>query len=43
MPIAFGSKPTPIYPGVEEIAITTEGEFGSYVDCDVSYREVFKC
>lgn len=43
MPIAFGSKPTPIYPGTEEIAITTEGEFGSYVDCDVSYREVFKC
>lgn len=43
MPIAFGSKPTPIYPGVEEIAITTEGEFGSFVDCDVSYREVFKC
>ena len=43
MPIAFGSKPTPIYPGVEEIAITTEGEFGSYVDCDVSYREVYKC
>ena len=43
MPIAFGSKPTPIYPGTEEIAITTEGEFGSFVDCDVSYREVFKC
>ena len=43
MPIAFGSKPTPIYPGTEEIAITTEGEFGSYVDCDVSYREVYKC
>lgn len=43
MPIAFGSKPTPIYPGVEEIAITTEGEYGSFVDCDVSYREVFKC
>lgn len=43
MPIAFGSKPTPIYPGTEEIAITTEGEFGSFVDCDVSYREVYKC
>lgn len=43
MPIAFGSRPTPIYPGTEEIVITTEGEFGSFVDCDVSYREVFKC
>lgn len=43
MPIAFGSKPTPIYPGTEEIAITTEGEYDSYVDCDVSYREVYKC